>query len=205
MAREKLYDSDAEKMRAYRARQKLKGGSVVRWLEGLISQGAKFGSVLVDPPWRYQDTNTTGAAEHHYQTMSIDEIAALPVSKLVLPNAHLHLWTTTNHIWDCPRIMDAWGFTPKSQAIWCKRWGCGHYWRVSHEILLLGVKGRATFRHHGLKSWFECARGEHSSKPDQVRHWIEQASPGPYLELFGRRHTPGWTVFGDTVEHNLFG
>ena len=136
--------------------------------------------------------------------MSLAEIAALPVAKLVAPNAHLHFWTTTSFLWDAKPIMEAWGFTPKSQLVWCKPWGTGHYWRIAHEILLLGVRGRATFRHHGLRSWFECGRGAHSDKPDQVRHWIEAVSPAPYLELFGRRPAPGWTVFGDTIEHTLF-
>ncbi|PZR91011.1 MAG: hypothetical protein DLM68_03990 [Hyphomicrobiales bacterium] len=48
-------------------------------------------------------------------------------------------------------------------------------------------------------SWFECARGGHSAKPEQVRAMIERASPGPYLELFGRLRADGWTVFGDQV------
>ncbi|MEX2118862.1 MAG: hypothetical protein WD847_04565 [Pirellulales bacterium] len=29
---------------------------------------------------------------------------------------------------------------------------------------------------------------------------IESVSPGPHQELFGRKHVPGWTVFGDQVE-----
>jgi hypothetical protein len=32
---------------------------------------------------------------------------------------------------------------------------------------------------------------------------IEKASPGPYLELFGRLPAQGWTVWGDDVERNL--
>jgi N6-adenosine-specific RNA methylase IME4 len=201
-----VYDSHAARQAAYIARKQRSGGRVVRWLEALIAQGATFGSVYADVPWPYDDTNTRGAAEHHYQTMSLAEIAALPVSKLVAPRAHLHFWTTSSFLWDSKPIIEAWGFTPKGQAIWCKPMGTGHYWRVSHEILVLGVKGEhVTFRHQGLKSWFECGRGTHSDKPDQVRHWIEQASPGPFLELFGRRPAPGWTVFGDRIERNLFG
>src|SRR5688500_16854681 len=40
----------------------------------------------------------------------------------------------------------------------------------------------------------------HSHKPEQVRELVERVSPGPYLELFGRRAVHGWVVFGDEVE-----
>jgi N6-adenosine-specific RNA methylase IME4 len=35
---------------------------------------------------------------------------------------------------------------------------------------------------------------------------IEQVSPGPYLELYGREEQPntGWTVYGNQVEQKLF-
>jgi hypothetical protein len=50
----------------------------------------------------------------------------------------------------------------------------------------------------------EAPRGRHSDKPDQVRGLVEQASPGPRLELFGRRPVSGWTVFGNEIERTLF-
>jgi hypothetical protein len=50
------------------------------------------------------------------------------------------------------------------------------------------------------RSWQEFERGRHSAKPEEVRGFIERASPGPYLELFGRRPVEGWAVFGNQVE-----
>jgi N6-adenosine-specific RNA methylase IME4 len=175
MGRARRYTTNAERQAVYRARKHPKPSlpGVVRWLEDLVSQEVQFGTVYADVPWTFDNRATKAAATDHYQTMTIDAIAALPVAKLVAPNAHLHFWTTTNHIWECPAIMHAWGFTPKSQLIWCKPMGLGNYWRVSHEILLLGVKGHAPFRHHGLKSWLVCSRGEHSSKPEEVRHLMD--------------------------------
>jgi N6-adenosine-specific RNA methylase IME4 len=205
MARPKIYNSNAEKQQAYRHRQQRTGSMVVRWLNDLIVQGAQFGSIYLDPPWRYQDSATTGAAEHHYQTMSLEAIAALPIAQLAAPYSHCHLWTTTSFAEASYALLRGWGFEPKSELVWCKpSLGTGHYWRGAHEKCLLGVKGHATFRRHDLKSWFECRRGKHSRKPDIVRHWIEQASPGPYLELFGRQSVPGWSVFGDRIEPSLF-
>jgi N6-adenosine-specific RNA methylase IME4 len=58
--------------------------------------GARFATVLADPPWQF--TNRTGkvAPEHRrlsrYGTMSLEEILALPVARIVEPTAHLYLW-----------------------------------------------------------------------------------------------------------------
>jgi N6-adenosine-specific RNA methylase IME4 len=80
----------------------------------------------------------------------------------------------------------------------------GNYFRNSHEVLLTAVRGDATrFNDHTLKSWQVLEQGAHSAKPEAVRGFIERASPGPYLELFGRRPAEGWTVFGDQVERAL--
>lgn len=47
-------------------------------------------------------------------------------------------------------------------------------------------------------SWWEWPRGEHSAKPDAFYDLVEQASPGPYLELFARRARLGdWHYWGD--------
>jgi len=57
---------------------------------------AAFGTILIDPPWRF--TNRTGkvAPEHkrlrRYNTMTFDEIAALPVRMFAKAKSHLYLW-----------------------------------------------------------------------------------------------------------------
>jgi N6-adenosine-specific RNA methylase IME4 len=37
----------------------------------------------------------------------------------------------------------------------------------------------------------------HSQKPEAAMDLIEIVSPGPYVELFARRHRMGWDVWGD--------
>ncbi|HYE57814.1 MAG TPA: MT-A70 family methyltransferase, partial [Rhodothermales bacterium] len=46
-------------------------------------------------------------------------------------------------------------------------------------------------------SWFAWKRGEHSQKPEAFIDLVEQVSPGPYVELFARRHRLGWDVYGN--------
>ena len=57
----------------------------------------------------------------------------------------------------------------------------------------------------GLRSWIEAPRGRHSEKPEAVRALIERASPGPRLELFARKLTPGWYAWGHEIAEPLMG
>ena len=170
-------------------------------LQTLVDAGETFGTLYIDPPWRYENQGTRGAAGGHYQTMSIDEIAALPIQRLAAERAHLHLWTTNAFLFECPKLFDAWGFTFKSTFIWNKRqMGLGNYWRNAHEILLLAVRGNLTGMASDLRSYIVTSREEHSAKPDIIRDFIEQMSPAPRLELFGRKRVAGWTVFGNECQ-----
>lgn len=181
--------------------------SIVRSLDELLVMNATYSTIYADPPWEYDNTASRGAAVNHYQTLSIEELKALPISQLCAANAHLHLWTTNAFLWAAAEVIDAWGFSYKSCFVWIKpQIGMGNYWRVSHEFLLLGVRGRLPFADNTQRSWLQSRRRQHSRKPYAVRELIEKVSPGPYLELFGREELPGtaWTVFGDQVERRLF-
>lgn len=182
-----------------------KQSRVVYDLEELITGGDLFRCIYADPPWAYQNTVCRGAAAKHYRTMSVSELCELPVRELAASEAHLHLWTTSSLMFEAERVIDAWGFQFKSSFVWCKPViGCGNYWRLAHEFLLLGVRGQLAFGDRSLRSWLEAARTNHSTKPDKIRELVERASPGPRLELFARRTCPGWTVFGNSIENHLF-
>ena len=62
-------------------------------LDGLTG---RYGTILIDPPWRFANRTGKMAPEHkrlrRYETMSFDEIAALPVDDLALPKSHLYTW-----------------------------------------------------------------------------------------------------------------
>ena len=180
-------------------------GCVTRDLAALVRRSLRFGTVYADPPWPYANTAARGAAEDHYRTMSLADICGLPVPQLAAAKAHLHLWATAAFLPDAFAVIRAWGFTYKSCFVWVKPViGCGNYWRLAHELLLLGVRGRTPFRSKRERSWLELRRGRHSGKPERVRAVIERVSPGPFLELFGRKPADGWVVFGDAIERGLF-
>jgi len=173
---------------------------VVTRLDPLTAAGRRFATLYADPPWRYDQT-PRGAAEKHYPTMTLPALHALPVARLAADDAHLHLWATHSFYAEARGLMAAWGFDDRSLFVWVKpQLGMGHYWRSSAEFLLLGVRGRAGFRDRSIPNGMCVPRGRHSEKPDLIRKLIEVVSPGPYLELFGRKAVPGWTVFGNEVE-----
>lgn len=164
-----------------------------------------FSCIYADPPWRYGNQGTRGATDNHYTTMTVEEISALPVSEMVAEQAHLHLWVTSVFLPDAFDLMRSWGFEYKSYLVWDKpQFGLGNYWRGPCELLLLGVRGQLQFLDHSIKAILREDRTRHSAKPDAFRQLIERVSPGPRLEMFARRATPGWTAWGNEIEPGLF-
>lgn len=171
----------------------------------------EVGTIVADPPWRYGNTSTRGAAQDHYPTMSIEEIRDLKVAhEHTGERAHLYLWTTAGHLPQAFEVMEAWGFTYKTYLVWCKpQMGMGNYFRVSTELVLFGVKGEMRTRERNIMNWFEAKRGKHSAKPESFYDMVAKASPGPYLEMFARCRKSqqlicgcskcrlGWQVWGN--------
>lgn len=197
------FDLNPRRGRPGKRMQEHNPAQIVEHLDDLVKDGRQFGVIYADPPWHYDNQGTRAATGRHYQGMSLDEMAALPVCRLAAADCYLHLWTTNGFLGDAINLMQHWGFEYKSNFVWVKpQMGLGNYWRLSHEILLLGKRGRPVWRARDLMSWAEHPRTAHSAKPEVFRTAIERASQGPYLELFGRRTAPGWTVWGNQIDRN---
>jgi len=168
----------------------------VKDLQELIEDGKQFKVIYADPPWKYSNQATRASTDNHYKTMSVEEICALPIEQLADAECHLHLWTTNAFLRESFRVIEAWGFEYKSCFVWVKpKMGIGNYWRVSHEFLMLGVRGSLSFLDHSKMSWAEMPRDQHSKKPFAIRKTIEVVSPTPRLELFAREISEGWTCW----------
>lgn len=173
----------------------------------LANRGQKFGTVYADPPWLYHNKASEGAACNHYEGMTVRELMRLPVKWLAAETAHLHLWTTNAFLFDCKDIMEAWGFEYKGMLIWIKdRIGMGNYWRVTHELLLLGTRGpKCAFKIKNIPSWIKIHKGRHSAKPTTIRRMLEKVSPSPRLELFARPPIcKGWVPWGNEIRRADF-
>lgn len=166
--------------------------------------------MLADPPWRFQNRTGKVAPEHRrlsrYDTMTVAELCDLPVRDVVAERSHLYLWVPNALVADGLRVMEAWGFTYKSNIVWAKRRqdggpdgrGVGFYFRNVTELLLFGVRGRMRTLAAGRRqvNLIETQKREHSRKPDEQYALIEACSPAPYLELFCRYPRASWTSWG---------
>lgn len=177
--------------------------------------GRRFGTILADPPWRFQNKTGKVAPEHRrlsrYGTMSFEEIEALPVPEIAASVCHLYLWCPNALLPQGLSVLSAWGFSYKSNIVWHKvrkdggsdGRGVGFYFRNVTELLLFGVRGKnARTGAAGRRqvNYLATRKREHSRKPDEIYPVIEACSFGPFLELFARGTRPNWAVWGNQAD-----
>jgi N6-adenosine-specific RNA methylase IME4 len=181
------------------------------------ARARKFGTILADPPWQFQNRTGKVAPEHkrlnRYGTMQLEEICALPVADIAADPAHLYLWVPNALLPDGLKVMEAWGFRYISNIVWHKvrkdgepdGRGVGFYFRNVTELLLFGVRGKSARTLDAGRSQVNIMRTrkrEHSRKPDEQYKIIEECSWGPRLEMFSRGKRPGWAVWGNQADES---
>jgi len=178
--------------------------------QGIEEVRGRYGTILIDPPWRF--TNRTGkmAPEHRrlsrYDTMTVEQICSLSVADVAAERSHLYLWVPNALLAEGLQVLRAWGFTYKSNLVWHKvrkdggsdGRGVGFYFRNVTELVLFGVRGgvRTLAPGRGQTNLLATRKREHSRKPDELYDIIEACSPDPRLELFARYAREGWTAWG---------
>lgn len=177
-----------------------------------VAGRTRFGTILADPPWRFQNRTGKVAPEHkrlnRYGTLALADICDLPVSAIAADPAHLYLWVPNALLMEGLQVMAAWGFTYKSNIVWHKirkdggpdGRGVGFYFRNTTELLLFGTRGknaRTLQPGRSQVNFMATRKREHSRKPDEQYPIIERCSFGPRLEMFARGPRDGWTVFGN--------
>lgn len=180
-------------------------------INSLVHCETKYSVIVADPPWRYNDKSKhRGGAERHYETMSAEQIAYLPIQNISLPDCALFIWTTWPQLPCALEVIKAWGFKYKTCAFdWVKRnkksnsffWGMGHWTRSNTEPCLLAVRGKPSRVDKGVHQVLYEPVSEHSSKPDEALYRIESlmGMKSTRIELFARRVMPGWDQWGDQV------
>ncbi len=173
--------------------------------------GEPFQTLLVDPPWAYQaatrSKKLTGYANYEYETLDTPSLAALPVADVCAKNAVLVLWATWPFLPDALRLLEAWGFEYKTALPWVKvdsvtptsfkpMYGVGYWFRGCTEPILIGLRGKGSFRTPWVGLLSESAR--HSRKPESV-YELAESFGSPRLELFAREHRPGWLTLGNEL------
>ena len=165
----------------------------------------RYGTIVADPPWDLASINSGWGKDQMrgvpYDTMPLDDIAALPVRDLAARSCHLYLWTVTPVLRHAFGIAEGWGFKPKNVLTWKKPGkGMGLRFRQNAEFILFATRGPAlpiTRRDVPTCNEWPRATGQHSAKPEAFLDMVETVSPGPYVELFARRARFGWDYWGN--------
>ncbi len=189
----------------------------------------KYNVIYADPPWQqktgrkmngYKLVNgkqiwnsvESKSSDMDYPTMTIEEIAALPVKLITEKDAFLFLWVTNKYLLDVKVVIESWGFKYVSCITWKKKrmgGGLGGVVRVTSEHLLFCRRGnlKATGvipesvieAKRPYKNGYPCS----SKKPEIFAEIIQQVSPGTKLEMFARQERTGWDVFGNQVNNSI--
>lgn len=133
-------------------------------------------------------------------------------------------------------LMGKWGFDIKQNWIWCKTvkdpfakikrqikkneavdwdkinfdnfmaFGMGRIARGSHEIALIGTKGKiyGDLKNNSQRTVFHHPNTKHSKKPEILQDRLELMFPsfieeGKAIEIFARRERKGWLCLGNEV------
>lgn len=183
--------------------------------------GVRYRTIVADPPWDVKGgplrgghaEGFIGTEESHslpYGSMTVGEIAALPIGGLAEPDAHLYLWTINRYVEEAFEIARAWGFDYSTLLTWAKApmgGGLGGAYGISSEYILFCRRGSLAAHGRITGTWFNWRRPyndegkpKHSAKPEAFFDMVEAVSPGPYVELFSRRTESrmfGWDYWGD--------
>ena len=174
-----------------------------------------FRCILIDPPWHESGGGKSKrGADRHYELLKTKDIAPVILGCGVFTPAddcHLYLCATNNFLADAIEVMRTLEFRFVTTITWVKPWpGLGQYFKGQTEQILFGVRGngiglrRDWTDRRDLTTLLKAARvvGKngrpiHSAKPPEIYELIEEASPGPRVELFARGPArPGWTTWG---------
>lgn len=167
-----------------------------------------FGLIMADPPWHYEMRSEKGEAKSpqaHYDTMTVDEIKALPVEALAAPNCLLFLWAVGPMLPQALDVMSAWGFTFKTQGQWSKvtkngkqTFGTGYILRNAGEPFLIGTRGAPKTVCKSVRNVIIGEARGHSRKPEIAYAVCEKLMPeARRLDLFSRQSRRDWVSWGD--------
>lgn len=187
----------------------------------------RFRTIVADPPWRvkagpYRSGYAEGwvnrgdgrSRDLPYPTMTVDQIASMPVNTLADTDAHLYLWTINRYLRSAFDIVERWGFRYSTTLVWAKTpmgGGLGGSYGISTEFIIYARRGvNSPGSGRVGRTWFNWKRPyddrgkpRHSAKPHEFYEMVETVSPGPRAELFAREARSGWSVWGNEVRSDF--
>lgn len=174
----------------------------------------EYDVVLLDPPWPYYgSTHGWGDAAKHYDLMTTQEIAELPIRSIMAKNSIAFLWATGPKLDEAIHVLQRWGLHYRGVAfVWVKTrkdgkpiGAQGVRPSITKPLTEFVVAGSPQKLGRPLKLADEsipqtvfAPRGRHSEKPSEVMERIEKMYPdASKIEMFARQAVPGWDRWGD--------
>ena len=174
-----------------------------------------FDVLVIDSPWSFDDSlssSATRGAAANYSTMHDVDIARLDIPSVMAADAVCWSWVISSKLDAGLYAMKRWGFTQKQIVVWNKTgksgkraFGMGRLHRNCLEVVLVGIRGNPykNLRSRSERNSFDAPPGQHaksthSAKPEDLQEMCERMFPNANrLEVFARRHRPGWTCIGN--------
>lgn len=162
-----------------------------------------YSVIVIDPPWPleysiHRRVRPNDKSKLGYSTMSLDEIAGLPVADLAADVATVFLWSIDRFLYDSRALLEGWGFKYHLTMAWDKGNGPALYGFTRRtEFVLVGFAGaHETYPSRPtIRSGFYAASPGHSVKPPSFFDMLETLE-GPKVELFARQPRLGWDSWG---------
>jgi len=208
MAKTRANNGDLTSKDLYRLGQRLKQAEEREQTQANVLELPEIGdlnrAIVLDPPWPMQKILRDAAPNQDifdYRTMTVDEIAKLPIADLADPaGCHVYLWVTQKYVPVGFDLFRAWGVAYECLLTWHKNVGFTPFsWMYDTEHVLFGRIGTLPLQEMGLRLGFNAKANGHSVKPDEFYDRVIRASPTPRLELFARRPRDGFRVWGDEI------
>ncbi|MEH6478156.1 MAG: MT-A70 family methyltransferase [Sneathiella sp.] len=142
-----------------------------------------FKVILADPPWSYENWSNNGEEKNpnaHYDCMTIDDIAEMPVEALAAKDCVLFMWVTWPLMPEWHKVIKAWGFEFAGLGWeWIKynpvtdkyAFGMGYGTRKNLEPCIIATRGNPSLKRGFSNDLFGA--GDNPEGVRSVRDFIE--------------------------------
>ena len=170
----------------------------------------KYDLIYTDPAWSYEKKVGQGVADKQYQTMSLEDIKALPINDMLKKNGMVWCWVTFPMLLkEIPDVIKAWGLEYVTVGFnWIKLndngrpfFGIGHHTKSNGEMCLILRKGKGLkVLDNSISQVILTKKDRHSKKPHKCYTLLERLyGEVDRIEMFARHRREGWDTWGNQV------
>ncbi len=168
----------------------------------------KYPVIVIDLPWDIGVNHGEISSPHQgfdYPVMSDQELFDFTLPQdIAADDCMIFLWCTQGRILPLGlKLLEEWGFTYKFYMHWTKNGGITPpgFPQYNGELILVAFKGKPKFlSNKDFRAGFNAKRSGHSRKPDEFYETLNRVTPGPRIDIFGRKGREGFDVWGGEAD-----